>query len=128
MDPADTSYHIPGWIAIKEAVQIEALKKTLTGVIRRHESFRTGIKKVDNQPVQFIRDYVEIPIQEIDISGQSGEEKQQKTQEIISRMIRRPFDLETPPLFRSLLIKLGAESFIFVYIIPYVHAFVRFLI
>jgi amino acid adenylation domain-containing protein len=115
LDPTDRAYHIPGWLRFNHRVNIEALQQTLTKIFTRHESFRSGIKKIDGQPVQFIRENTGIPIQTVDISELPGNEKWQKTKEIITQTFARPFDLENPPLFRSILIKQEEEVFLFVY-------------
>ena len=115
LDPTDRAYHIPGWLRFNHRVSIDVLQQTLTKIFTRHESFRSGIKKIDGQPVQFIRENTGIPIQTVDISELPGDEKQQKTKEIITQTFARPFDLENPPLFRSILIKQEEEVFLFVY-------------
>jgi acyl carrier protein len=115
MDPDSSSYHMPGWIQLNRAVNIETLKKALSRVFNRHESFRTGFKEVCNQPVQFIRQGVQLPFTVIDLSDLADEEKQQKTAELIEQTIKRPFDLHNPPLFRSVLIKQDDEAFVLVY-------------
>jgi hypothetical protein len=84
-------------------------------IFNRHESFRTGFKEVGGEPVQFIQPMVEIPLQVIDITTLANNEKQSKTAEIIRQTVTRPFDLQTPPLFGSVLIKQDHESFLYVY-------------
>ncbi|UCH96830.1 MAG: hypothetical protein JSV88_08255, partial [Candidatus Aminicenantes bacterium] len=115
LDPTNLSYHMPGWLRFSHTVNIEALQRSLSGIFSRHESFRTGFKKIRGQPVQFVRENTGIPLQTIDISRLTGNEKQQKTKEIIKQTTAQPFDLENPPLFRSILIKQEDEAFLFVY-------------
>jgi acyl carrier protein len=115
MDPNSSSYHMPGWITFNRAVNIEALKKTLSVIFNRHESLRTGFKEIGGEPVQFIRQMVENPIQVIDITRLENNEKQQKTTEIIRQIVTQPFDLQKPPLFRAVLIKQDREAFVYVY-------------
>jgi amino acid adenylation domain-containing protein len=115
LDPANLSYHIPGWLRFRHKVNVEALQRALSGIFSRHDSFRTGFKKIHSQPVQFVREKIEIPLQTIDISRLTENEKQQKTKEMIKQITAQPFDLENPPLFRSTLIKQEDEAFLFVY-------------
>jgi fengycin family lipopeptide synthetase D len=115
MAPDSSSYNMPGMIRLDHVVNIEALKKAFSRIFKRHESFRTGFKEIHNQTVQFIRDSVEIPFRVIDISGMPDAEKQEKTGEIIRHTTLRPFDLQRPPLFRSVLIKQNSEDFVLVY-------------
>ncbi|UCH92124.1 MAG: amino acid adenylation domain-containing protein, partial [Candidatus Aminicenantes bacterium] len=115
LTPGSSSYHMPGLIRLDHVVNIEVLKKALSRIFERHESFRTGFKEIHNQPVQFIRDQVEIPFRVMDISGMADAEKQEKTGEIMRQTTVRPFDLQRPPLFRSVLIKQNNEDFVLVY-------------
>jgi amino acid adenylation domain-containing protein len=115
LNPNGSSYHIPGWIPLNHAVNIEALKKVLSRIFVRHEGFRTGFKELQDQPVQFIYPTVEVPFRVFNISTLKNSEKQQKTMEIFTRTVTQPFDLEKPPLFRSVLIKQDDEAYVFVY-------------
>jgi amino acid adenylation domain-containing protein len=115
MNPNSSSYHLPGLIRFDSGVDPVALKKALCVIFSRHESFRTGFKEVNGQPMQFIAANVEVPFDVLDISALPENEKQQRTSGMIDRTFNRPFDLSTPPLFRSILIKQGEGSFVFVY-------------
>ncbi|MFC2146102.1 amino acid adenylation domain-containing protein [Acidobacteriota bacterium] len=115
LDPTNLSYHIPGWFRFSHTVNTEALQMALSRIFSRHDSFRTGFKKIRSQPVQFVRQEAEISLQTIDISRLTETEKQQKTKEIVKQTTAQPFDLENPPLFRSTLIKQEDEAFLFVY-------------
>ncbi|MCP5102136.1 MAG: amino acid adenylation domain-containing protein, partial [bacterium] len=84
---------------------VNAVKKTLAKIARRHESFRTGFKMIDDEPVQFIRPAVEIPVPVIDISSLPETEKEERNRQIFLEMSGNIFDLIAPPLLRALLVK-----------------------
>jgi len=115
MNPDSSSYHLPGLIHFDGAVNTEALKNALSGIFARHQGFRTGFKEINERPVQFILENVDLPFAVSDISTLPGNEKQQKTSEIIRQTFTQPFDLETPPLFRSALIKQEDQAFVLVF-------------
>jgi hypothetical protein len=58
---------------------------------------------------------VEIPFKAVDISNLKGSEKQKKAAAIITEVVKAPFDLQNPPLFRSVLIKQNHQEFGFIY-------------
>jgi hypothetical protein len=96
-------------------VDAQALKKTLNHLVARHGSLRTGFKKVNEEPVQFIAQQVEIALKEIDISTLDEEAKQEKRERIYADTAESPFTLTRAPLFRTVLIKLAEERYEFMY-------------
>ena len=83
LDASATAYNIPFAWEIRGTVDPVKLELTFNRLIRRHESLRTGIHQVDGQPVQRIRDNLELTIEHFD-----------------PKTFIRPFDPEQPPLLR----------------------------
>jgi hypothetical protein len=92
-------------------------EKVLNKIAARHESFRTGFKKVKNDPVQIILDRVEIPVKKIDLSSLSlnEKEKQEKRKQAYINEVNAPFDFTQIPLFRAVLIKLAEQHYEFIF-------------
>ncbi len=61
-----------------------------------------------SRPVQFITAGLEPPFQEVDLSGLPAEEQQARLDALMDEERTRRFDLARPPLFRLLLVRLGA--------------------
>ncbi|MCP5102456.1 MAG: amino acid adenylation domain-containing protein, partial [bacterium] len=116
-EPGSFAFNMPGHLELEHAVDGEVFKKALYKMVERHESFRTLFKMVDDEPVQFIlpRHRVELPVGIIDISFLTEPGKELKAGEIFSEVSRKTFDLETAPLLRVLLVKMGAERYRAIY-------------
>ena len=115
LEPESPVFNMPGSIEFRYPVDETLINRTLHRLIRRHESFRTGFKMVNHEPVQFVAGEVDIPFRTIDLSALPGAEKQPRRDEIFKKEAETPFDLSRAPIFRSLLIKLEEDRFQWVY-------------
>lgn len=55
-------YNLPGAILVKTILNPSQVQNAFNYLIKRHSSFRTSFKLVDNKPMQFIEDNIEIKI------------------------------------------------------------------
>ncbi|MCP5052504.1 MAG: amino acid adenylation domain-containing protein, partial [bacterium] len=115
LEPSGSSFNMPGHIPLEGPVEENHIRETLARLFERHESFRTRFKEVDKVPVQFIVEEVEIPFRFIDISGLEEVERERERERIYKNVAQTPFDLEQPPVFRSLLVKVTEDRFEFIY-------------
>ncbi|MCP5046717.1 MAG: hypothetical protein GY940_06070 [bacterium] len=115
LQPSSSFFNMPGRIQLDGPVDEKHIRETLSRLFERHESFRTGFKEVDKTPVQFVAAEVEIPLDSIDISGLEENEREREREKIYNDVARSPFDLEQPPVFRSVLVKLREDQYDFIY-------------
>ncbi len=115
LDPKSPAYNLPGVIPLKHQVKGEIIKKVLSAIIERHESFRTYLAVVNEEPVQFVAKTVEIPFEMKDISSIEPEGRRERRMQIIDEVTRAPFNLGQAPIFRSMLIKVDEEMVDFVF-------------
>src|SRR6185436_8586839 len=54
LEPGKAFYNIPAALRIRGSLDVEALEKSLSEVINRHEVLRTTFKVKDGEPVQVI--------------------------------------------------------------------------
>ena len=54
LEPGSSFYNIPAAVRLRGALNVEALERTLSEVVRRHEVLRTHFIAVDGEPVQVI--------------------------------------------------------------------------
>jgi amino acid adenylation domain-containing protein len=93
----------------------EALKQTVNNILERHESLRTGFREMNGKPVQYIPGKYPIPFETLDISHLEEENRQKELKKIIHEFSNTPFNLDEPPLFRSILIKSPGRQRMFLY-------------
>jgi len=96
MDPGNTIYNVPLMrpLAPGDNLDRRKLEDIIGQLMKRHESFRTSFRMINEQPVQMIHDKIEFEIRYLD-SRVTG---------AISSFIR-PFDLSQAPLFRAALVE-----------------------
>jgi amino acid adenylation domain-containing protein/non-ribosomal peptide synthase protein (TIGR01720 family) len=115
LSPGSHAFHMPGNLVLNHEVNEQAIKKAVSEIVRRHESFRTGFKLLNDQPMQFILNKIELPLQFIDISTMPENEKQRERDRIYEEIALKPFQLDQPPLFRSVLVKSGPRHYQFMF-------------
>ncbi|MFD8815940.1 amino acid adenylation domain-containing protein, partial [Streptomyces sp. NPDC059627] len=90
--------------------RLRAAARTL---LDRNPGLRAGFTSEGlDQPVQFIvetPETPEIPLDEVDLSHLPAAEQDKRVRELTEAERNRRFDLSEPPLFRLLLLRLGAE-------------------
>ncbi|NKI72837.1 condensation protein, partial [Collimonas pratensis] len=87
-------------------------RKTLNEIVRRHEVLRTSFVLEDAVPSQVISPALELVFDLIDLSELPHGEREARAQWLICEEAQRPFDLETGPLIRAELLRLGETEHI----------------
>ncbi|MFL6292492.1 MAG: amino acid adenylation domain-containing protein, partial [Thermoanaerobaculia bacterium] len=99
LDPED-AYHVPGALRLRGPVREDVLERTLSEIVRRHEALRTVFR--NNLQVVLPPSDFELPV--VDVPGE------REALRLLAEEARRPFDLETGPLVRALLLRLSDEE------------------
>ncbi|MGE5343975.1 MAG: amino acid adenylation domain-containing protein [Candidatus Omnitrophota bacterium] len=111
-----SAFHMSGRIQLEHEVNEEWIEKTLTQLLQRHESFRTGFKTIDGQPVQYIlKELQTLPLKKINCSSMGEAEKQKQREQAYHQLVTEPFDLTQPPLFRAVLLELDTPIYEFMF-------------
>jgi amino acid adenylation domain-containing protein len=105
--PGQAVYHMPAALWLRGVVDVGALERALTEVVRRHESLRTTFPEVDGRPVQCVLDGAPPAFEVVDLSGLGATET---ALDIVATEARRPFDLTAGPLLRVLLLRCAADE------------------
>ncbi|MGG6312507.1 amino acid adenylation domain-containing protein, partial [Paenibacillus macerans] len=104
LEGAEMSYNMPSVLRLKGRVQLERFEAALRELVRRHEALRTSFVMEDGELVQCIHE-------EASIEPDYFEADEREAARIIAAFIA-PFDLERAPLFRTALIKLADDDYI----------------
>jgi amino acid adenylation domain-containing protein len=118
MDPSDNSYNMTGIIVLNQQTDEDLIRRTVRKVIERHESLRTGFEAVEGNGVQFVTapgNLPGLPLETVDISSIEGTRSQTRLKQVTTGFNKKPFDLGKSPLFRSLLIKVKEDLYIFAF-------------
>ncbi len=109
MDGGGAACHVPSCLRVEGPLDAGALESALLDLVRRHEALHTIFPQQEQGPVQCLAEPT-FTLEYQDLS--TGSEEAAATAELdtlLSRACQRPFDLETGPLFRGMLIRLGPQ-------------------
>jgi amino acid adenylation domain-containing protein len=110
LEPTSSFYNVPVAVRLRGRLQIDAMKRTLNEIVRRHESLRTSFPTVDAQPVQSIATTLVLDLPLHDLSTLPEQEREHEAQRRATEEARAPFNLAAGPLMRASLVRLGAED------------------
>jgi amino acid adenylation domain-containing protein len=113
LDPGSAQYVLPHVVRLRGPVDEAALRRALTGVVRRNEILRTRYQVVDGEPVQVVDDSAEVPLTVVparaaELAGLVGAE------------LARPFDLERGPVLRATLLRVADDDAVLVLAIHHI--------
>jgi amino acid adenylation domain-containing protein len=108
--PGSAAYNIPVPLQFTGRLDTAALRASLAHVVLRHESLRTRFEERDGVPVQVIDPPGGFTLPLVDLTALPDAVREAESDRRIREEVRRPFDLRRGPVFRSLLVRLSAES------------------
>ncbi|MBV9772880.1 MAG: amino acid adenylation domain-containing protein, partial [Gemmatimonadetes bacterium] len=113
LDPGSSAYNMPSVLRLRGALDVGALRRALTEVVRRHEAVRTAlVDRGGGEAVQVVFPAAPVPFPVVDLAGLPEEPRRAEAMRRAAEEGRRPFDLERGPLLRVLLLRLGAEEWV----------------
>jgi amino acid adenylation domain-containing protein len=106
MIPGTYFFNMPYVYRLSGGVNIKALQEALKEIVRRHEALRTVFAKIDERPVQIIKEGSDfhLPVEDLR-SGEPGDVSQRAARLILEER-EDPFDLTVGPLLRVKLLRL----------------------
>ncbi|HEU4834404.1 MAG TPA: amino acid adenylation domain-containing protein, partial [Pyrinomonadaceae bacterium] len=110
MEPGSDFYNVPAAVRLTGSLDVEALERTLTEVVRRHEVLRTTFASEDGRPVQVIHPAATVELPLIELSHLQVEEREDKVRQLAQAEAAQPFDLSHGPLLRAQLLRLSQSE------------------
>ncbi|HEX7334998.1 MAG TPA: amino acid adenylation domain-containing protein [Pyrinomonadaceae bacterium] len=120
LKPGSVTYNVPGAVRLKGRLDVEALRRTLNEVVRRHEVLRTTFVSVIGQPVQVISpaSQVELPVH--DLSDLPEEQREAEARLLTQAEAAQPFDLSIGPLVRVQLLRFAEEDHVMLFTLHHI--------
>ncbi|HWW76901.1 MAG TPA: condensation domain-containing protein, partial [Pyrinomonadaceae bacterium] len=109
-EPNSSIYNSPAAVRLSGSLNVDALRETLSEIVRRHEALRTTFVSVDGRPVQVIHPPRPLNLPLVDLGALPAETRRAESERLAEEEARRPFDLEAGPLLRVMLLREGAEE------------------
>ncbi|HYO14087.1 MAG TPA: amino acid adenylation domain-containing protein [Thermoanaerobaculia bacterium] len=110
LEPESAAYNIPGALRLQGFLDREALERSVTEIVRRHEALRTTFGTVQGEPVQTVHPATPVCLPVDDLSLPCAEDREVILRELIGSEASRPFDLATGPLLRLQLFRLAEDD------------------
>src|SRR5215213_10270499 len=112
LEPNSAVYNIPDSHYFDGPLNLEALERSLSEIVRRHESLRTTFQTMGGEPVQVIAEAQAQQLEVIDLSHLPEAEREAEAARMANEEAQQPFDLRRGPLFRFRLLRLAEEQHI----------------
>jgi len=113
LEPEGIAYNLPAAIRLKGRLDPAALRRSFDLIAERHEALRTVFVDQGGVGAQRIEARRRYPLPVADLSGLPATERQREMLALVYRGSARPFRLETGPLLRNALLRLGADEHFF---------------
>ena len=108
--PDNIAYNVAGALRFGGGLNVAALEQSISEVTRRHEAFRTTFPDVGGNPIQVIAPFRHLALPLVDLSSLADEDREAQAVRLASAEAQRPFDLQSGPLLRVKLLRLGVED------------------
>ncbi|MFJ1709172.1 amino acid adenylation domain-containing protein, partial [Kitasatospora sp. NPDC088346] len=109
-DAARDVYVVQSHLDLAGAVDTARLGAAVDALLRRHANLRVGFWYEDPEAVvQFVQRSVETPLREAHLTAFTGAAQEAAVRAAMDQDWEHRFDLDTPPLLRFTLLRLGAD-------------------
>lgn len=112
--PGGRAFNLPAAYRITGMLDVRALEKTISEIVRRHGILRTAFKEVDGGPVQVIADPSPVRLPVIDLRVLDAARREARVRDRINGEFEHVFDLASGPLMTLSLLKTGDSEHVLV--------------
>src|SRR5689334_18727578 len=112
LDPRSAAYNVPRAVRLTCPLNVSALRRSLSEVVRRHEVLRTTFTTINEQPVQIVHEAQPLSLPVIDLSDLPEAEREASLRTLFTAETSRPFNLANDSLLRASLVRTGDEDHI----------------
>jgi hypothetical protein len=110
LEPGTSAYTIAGCYRMRGLLDVTALTRALSELVRRHESLRTTFTSQNGEPGLQIGEPGPVTVEIVDLEPIPAADRERAAADFIRNEVQRPFDLARGPLFRPVLLRFGPEE------------------
>jgi amino acid adenylation domain-containing protein/thioester reductase-like protein len=110
MQPDSSRYHVSTALRLKGDLDIAILKKSIFAIFNKHHILKTAFQETNGELSQIVHASLSLHLPVIDLSTKTFTKLQVK--KLFKENADQTFDLATPPLMRTQLLKLSATDYI----------------
>src|SRR6185436_21001077 len=98
LEPKSAAYNVPLAVRLAGPLDATVLARSLSEVVRRHESLRTTFAAPAGRPVQIVAPPAPVSLPTISLTDLPEPERESMAERLAGREAARPFDLGEGPL------------------------------
>ena len=110
LDPTSHAYNIPGAVQLRGELDVDAVRASFQSLIERHESLRTRFLERDGVALQQVDPAPVFHLPVITLADEPLDQRDVRARQIRETEASTPFDLETGPLLRVILLRLDEDD------------------
>jgi amino acid adenylation domain-containing protein len=110
LEPNTAAYNIPIFLRLRGELKLEALRDSLSAILRRHEVLRSTFGEQDGKPVQIVPLPAPTSLPFTDLSEIPLGQREAHARSLAREEAQKPFDVSRGPVFRASLLKLEAHD------------------
>jgi amino acid adenylation domain-containing protein len=112
--PGRPTYNVVNCFRLHGELDADALRQAFAQIVARHQSLRTYFAEDGDTPVQIVVPEVAV---ELPVTAVADEQEALRLGE---ETVQQPFDLESPPLWRLRLLRIGPADHLFVCVVHHI--------
>ncbi|MFY0565974.1 non-ribosomal peptide synthase/polyketide synthase [Archangium lansingense] len=114
LSPGSPLYNIPAAVRLHGALDVSALERTFSELVRRHESLRTTLHSEQGLASQRIHPQGHLELSRVDLGELPPQQRESEVLRLTYEETLRPFDLKRGPLLRTCLLRLSDSEHVLV--------------
>jgi amino acid adenylation domain-containing protein len=120
LEPGNPAYNRPVALRLIGSLDVGALERALSEVLRRHGVLRATFSSEDGRPTQTIAPTEPLSLPVVDLGELSSTGRESQARRLAIEEAQRPFDLSQSPLLRATLLRLDSEEHILLLVIHHI--------
>jgi amino acid adenylation domain-containing protein len=116
LDVSNIAYNFQATLHISGPLNVEALERSLTSLVQRHEILRTTFVEKDGRAVQQIHEPMPVVLPVINLRHIQTDHLDETTERLIQAEITKRFELDHLPLIRWILISLRESEHLLLHV------------
>ncbi|MGH9943004.1 MAG: non-ribosomal peptide synthetase [Pyrinomonadaceae bacterium] len=120
LEPNSDLHNIQKVLRLKGSLDLPALERSLTEIVRRHEALRTTFTAYAGQPSQIVSENPAFGVSFVDLSTEAESESENRAMQLAAEEARRPFNLAKDVMLRAAVFRLSAEEHLLVLVLHHI--------
>ncbi|HVH13729.1 MAG TPA: condensation domain-containing protein, partial [Longimicrobium sp.] len=107
LEPESAAYNLPYALRLRGALDADALERSLTEIVRRHETLRTRFPAIAGEPVQVVDPAGPVRVDTVTLGHLATDARESAVRALAAADAARSFDLAAGPLLRATLVRMA---------------------